>query len=349
MIIIVTVRYCGYSITFMGLRLAVYGFGEIGRLLARVAIKRGHEVVGAIDIDPMLLGRDVGELIGEDRIGVRVTSNVEEALKECDLVLHATGSYLHMVYDQICEVLRFGKSIVSTCETLAYPFYRYPVLARRLDKLARTRGATVIGAGINPGFLLDSLAIIISASVPRVVEVRAKRSLNALARRESFRRKIGLGLDPGEFESGLRSGRYSGHVGYAESVCLIADAAGLNLTKIIEMQEPLIAEEAIRCGDHVIEKGRVRGIRGYGIGYADDVERIRIEFEAAAGSSDYEEIVIRGEEYSITWRSSGTPGDLGTASVILSIAERVEEFPYGLLTMSDILPYGIGFGGRAKL
>jgi len=333
----------------MGLRLTVYGFGEIGRLLAKVAIERGHEIVGAIDVDPRLLGRDVGELLGGDKIGVRVTDDVEGALRECELVLHATGSYLHMVYNQICEALRFGKSVVSTCETLAYPFYRYPVLARRLDKLARIRGATVIGAGINPGFLLDSLVIVMSASIPRIVEVRAKRSLNALARRESFRKKIGLGLDSREFEAGLRSGKYSGHVGYAESVCLIADAAGLNLTRIVEAQEPVIAEEDIRYQEHVIERGRVRGIRGYAIGYVDDVERIRVEFEAAAAASDYEEIVIRGEEYSISWRSSGTPGDLGTASVILSIAEKIEEFPYGLLTMSDILPYGISFGSRAKL
>jgi len=63
----------------------------------------------------------------------------------------------------------------------------------------------------------------------------------------------------------------------------------------------------------IIEEGRVRGVRGYGAGYVDDVERIRIEFEAVAGIQEYEEIIVEGEEYSVTWRSDGTPGDLGTA------------------------------------
>jgi len=56
--------------------------------------------------------------------------------------------------------------------------------------------------------------------------------------------------------------------------------------------------------------------------------------------------VIEGEDYGIRWRSDGTPGDLGTASVILSLAEKIDAFPYGLLTMADLLPYGICFAGR---
>lgn len=73
------------------------------------------------------------------------------------------------------------------------------------------------------------------------------------------------------------------------------------------------------------------------------MEIIRIEFEAIAGAQEYEEIIIEGGDYSITWRSSGTPGDLGTASVILSLAERIDRMPYGLLTMADIIPFGIRF------
>jgi len=332
----------------MGLRLSIYGFGEIGRLLARVALKRGHEVVGAVDVDPKLVGRDVGEVLGLGRLGVRVVSDPDEGLRESELVLHATGSHLPRVYDQLERAVRLGKSVISTCETLAYPFYRYPILARRLDALARSRGSTVLGAGINPGFLLDSLVVVLSASVSRILRVRARRCLNALRRRPSFRKKIGLGLDPREFEEGLRSGRYSGHVGYAESVCLIADAAGLNLTRIVEGQEPLIAEEEIR-GEQVVGRGKVRGVRGYAAGYVGEEEVIRVEFEASAGAQDYEEIVIEGEDYGIRWRSDGTPGDLGTASVILSLAEKIDFFPYGLLTMADLLPYGTSFAGAAKL
>jgi 4-hydroxy-tetrahydrodipicolinate reductase len=330
----------------MGLRIAVYGFGEIGRLIARVALSRGHEIVGAVDINPEILGKDVGDILGLGKLDAKVTRNVEEAMKKCDVILHATGSYLAKVYDQIASAAALGKPVISTCETLAYPYYRYPILARRLDELARTHGSTVLGSGINPGFLLDTLFIVASAAVPIIKRARARRCLDASRRRDSFKRKIGLGLEPSEVMEGLRSGKYSGHVGYAESICLIADAAGLNLSRVEEGQEPVIADQQVRAASMIIERGRVRGIRGYGAGYVDDVERIRIEFEGVAGAQEYEEMILEGEDYSIAWRSSGTPGDLGTASIILSLAERIDQMPYGLLTMADIMPFGIRFAER---
>lgn len=333
----------------MGLRIAIYGFGEIGRLIARVALSRGHEIIGAVDINPEIIGRDVGKILGLGDLGVKVTRDVEEAVKECDVALHATESYLPKIYDQITSVVMLGKPVISTCETLAYPYYRYPILARKLGELARTHGSTILGSGINPGFLLDTLVIVASATVPIIKKIRAKRCLDASRRRDSFRRKIGLGLEPSEVAEGLRSGKYSGHVGYAESVCLIADAAGINLSRVEEGQEPVIADQDVKAGSMIIGRGRVKGVKGYGAGYVNGVERIRVEFEAVAGAQEYEEIVIEGEEYSIAWRSSGTPGDLGTASVILSLAERVDRMPYGLLTMVDIIPFGIRFVGAAKL
>ncbi len=326
----------------MGLKLAIYGLGEIGRILGKVSIMRGHEIVGAVDINPKLIGEDVGEIIGVDRLGVKVTTDVEEALKNSEIVLHATSSYLTQVYPQLAEILRLGKSVVSTCETLSYPFYRYPVLARRLDALAKTYGATVIGTGINPGFLLDTLASILAASIPIVKQIKAKRSLDAAKRRKSFIKKIGVGLDPSDFREKLSRGEYSGHVGYAESVYLIAETAGLNLTKVVEEQEPVVAEEPVERDEVSVKEGAVRGIKGLGIGFVGDQEKIRVEFEAAVGASEYEEIVIEGESYSVAWRSSGTPGDLGTASILVSVAEKLEYAPYGLLTMADLIPFRIG-------
>jgi len=326
----------------MGLRLAIYGLGEIGRLLGKVGVMRGHEIVGAVDIDPKLIGEDIGELIGVGRLGVKVTSDVEEAIRESDVVLHATTSYLPKVFPQLEKAVRLGKSIVSTCETLSYPFYRYPILARRLDELAKSHGSTIIGTGINPGFLLDTLAIVLASSIPVVKAIKAKRVLNAAKRRQAFRKKIGVGMNPEDYEKGLRSGEYTGHVGYAESVCLIAEAAGLNLTRIAEDQKPIVAEESIEDSGVTVEKGRVKGIKGYGIGYVNDQEKIRIEFEATVNAEEFEEIILEGEEYTVTWRSSGTPGDLGTAAVIVSVAEKLEAMPYGLVTMADLLPFRIG-------
>ncbi len=319
--------------------IGLYGFGSINRLVALEAIKRGWEIVGAIDIDENIIGKDIGELIGLDReYGVKVSRRPLE-LVEADVVIHATGSFLDKVYDQLINVVEMGVDVVSTCETLAYPYYRYPILSRKLNEKALEYGVTVIGTGINPGFLLDTLPIVLTAPFNIVEKITAIRSLDASRRRKSFMRKIGVGMDPEEYVEKLKKGIYTGHVGYAESILLIADAAGIHLDRIVENQDPVIASEKIRVGEYVVDKGRVAGIKGYGIGYYKGREIIRIELYASLGAEEYEEIIVKGDEYEVRWKSNGTPGDKGTVAVLLNIANIMPTLPSGLLTMNDLIPF----------
>ncbi|MEM4833091.1 MAG: hypothetical protein QW809_05300 [Sulfolobales archaeon] len=131
----------------------------------------------------------------------------------------------------------------------------------------------------------------------------------------------------------LRKGCITGHVGYAESVYLIAYAGGLQLTKVIEHQEPIPAEETVTSAHVKVEKGMNRGIKSYGVGYLNEREVVRIEFYAYVGAPEYEEITVVGKDYSVTWRSSGTPGDLGTAAIVLDIVEKIHKLTPGLHLM----------------
>ncbi|MEM1527925.1 MAG: hypothetical protein QXS62_04370, partial [Sulfolobales archaeon] len=286
------------------MRIGVYGFGAIGRLASRLILERGHELVGAVDIDERIVGKDVGELLGVGSLGVEVTKDVSE-LADADVVIHATGSYLDRVFDQIASLVKLGVHVVSTCETLSYPYYRYPVLALRLDELARAFGSVVIGTGINPGYLLDTLVAVLAASVPSVKRVKAVRSLDAAKRREPFRKKIGIGEDPRVVEERIARGEITGHVGYAESVYLIALAGDLNLTKVVEWQGSVPAEADIESSGIRVEKGKNKGIVGYGAGFVGEREVIRVVFEAYVGAPEYEEIEVEGHEYSVKWRSTG--------------------------------------------
>jgi len=137
-------------------RAVVYGLGPIGQLIAKVALERGIELVGAIDIDPSKVGRDVGELIGlKSSIGVRVEGDADKVLNETkpDVVLHSTGTWLDKVYPQLVKAIRVGADVVSTCETLAWPWYRYPELAELLDNYAKAHGSTVLGADLRRRWL----------------------------------------------------------------------------------------------------------------------------------------------------------------------------------------------------
>ncbi len=299
------------------MRVVIYGFGQIGRLLAENCIKRGFEIVSAVDVNPELIGKTLRDF------GIDSDARIERYLKfEGDLAFLTTSSFLDDVFPQIEECVKRGFNVISTCETLAYPEYRYPDIAREIDELAKEYGVTVLGTGINPGFLLDTLPIVLSAPCVEVRRVKAIRSIDALKRRTRFQRKIGIGLSLDEFEKV----NLTGHVGYAESALLISEALGFKADRVEEGQEP------------VVENGKVLGVRGFGSIFSDGEEVVRVEFHAYAKAKEFEEIVIEGDN-TVIWRSSGTRGDLGTVAVLINLAKAVVEHKPGLIKMTDLIPF----------
>ena len=296
------------------MRVVIYGFGQIGRLLAEACVKRGFEVVGAVDINPEIVGKSLRDF------GIESDAVIKDRLNfDGDLAYVTTGSYLDKVYPQIEECVKAGFNVISTCETLAYPEYRYPELARKIDEIAKEEGVTVLGSGVNPGFLLDTLPIVLSAVCVEIKAIRAVRSVDALKRRTQFQRKVGIGLSLEEF----KKANLSGHVGYAESALLIAEALGVK-GDVREDQKPVVVD------------GVVQGVKGFGEVVGD--KSIRVEFHAYANAEEYELIEIEGDN-SVVWRSSGVKGDLGTVAVLVNLAKAVVEHRSGLIKMTDLIPF----------
>lgn len=322
-------------------RAVVYGLGPIGQLIAKVALERGIELVGAIDIDPSKVGRDVGELIGlKSSIGIRVEGDADKVLNETkpDVVLHSTGTWLDKVYPQLVKAIRVGADVVSTCETLAWPWYRYPELAELLDNYAKAHGSTVLGAGVNPGFALDVLPAVLTVTLTRLSRVRVVRSLDASRRRYSFQRKIGLGMSLSQFKEALAKGEITAHVGFAESVLLMASMMGIRLDRVEEGQEAIVADRHYETQYFKVEEGQVRGVVGHGSGFVGNNEVIRVELRACIACEDYEEVTLEGEP-TVTWRSSGTPGDPATVAVVVNLAKRIIDAKPGLITLKDLVNY----------
>ncbi len=296
------------------MRVVIYGFGQIGRLLAEACVKRGFEVVGAVDINPEIVGKSLRDF------GIESDAVIKDRLNfDGDLAYVTTGSYLDKVYPQIEECVKAGFNVISTCETLAYPEYRYPELARKIDEIAKEEGVTVLGSGVNPGFLLDTLPIVLSAVCVEIKAIRAVRSVDALKRRTQFQRKVGIGLSLEEF----KKANLSGHVGYAESALLIAEALGVK-GDVREDQKPVVVD------------GVVQGVKGFGEVVGD--KSIRVEFHAYANAEEYELIEIEGDN-SVVWKSSGVKGDLGTVAVLVNLAKSVVEHRAGLIKMTDLIPF----------
>jgi len=324
----------------LSIRIAIYGLGSIGSLIAKhVITKPGIRLVGGIDISPDKVGKDIGEVVGLGKsldMPVVHDDNAIEVLREADVVLHSTSTHLDKIYPQIVKCIKAGADIISTSETLAYPWYRYPELAFLIDEVAKKQNVTVLGTGVNPGFVFDTLPAFLSSVCVDVGRIHVVRSIDASKRRYSFQKKYGLSMTPQEFRDKISRGEITAHVGYAESIMLISHMLGLKIDKIEEGQEPIIADKYMETQYFKIHPGQVCGIRGYGIGYIEGREFIKLELLAAVGRTDYDEVTIEGNP-PLKWRNEyGTAGDTATAAMIINVIPRVLNASPGLLTMKDV-------------
>src|SRR6266542_6368244 len=137
-----------------------YGLGPIGLAAAAVVSRRTEFVsVAAVDTDPELQGRDLGELLGLGPIGVIVSSGADVDFGGARVAIHCTGSSLARVAPQLQRLIERGVHVVSSCEELSFAWAQDAITAARLDATAKRAGVVVVGTGINPGFVMDSLPL----------------------------------------------------------------------------------------------------------------------------------------------------------------------------------------------
>ncbi len=323
------------------LRVVQIGLGPIGVAIARrVAQSPELELVGAVDPKAGIVGRDLGEVLGSGKeMGVTVAASLDALLRSVrpDVALHATGSHLTEVTEQLCESMRHGVSVVSTCEELCYPFYRHPELARQLDSEAREAGIVLLGTGVNPGFVMDKLVVTLMAACDEVRRVRVSRTLDAARRRAPFQHKVGGGLTRVEFERLQKAGRL-GHVGLAESAHMLADAMRVaGPRRLHETLRPVITERPVASATLRVEAGQVCGIDQTATIEAGGTERVRLELQMYLGAPRSEDVVsIDGSPSLEMTISTGVPGDAATAAMVLHCAPLVLALAPGLRTMLDV-------------
>lgn len=321
------------------IRVILYGLGPIGAACARVLAMRPevYEFVGAIDLDPNKVGKDVGEVIGmPEKFGVQVSDKAGRVLaKDAELVMHATGSYVAKVKPQLVQIIKAGKNIVSTCEELSNPWVQNPADADELNKLAKQHRVTVVGTGINPGYAMDTLPVALTAVCQEVRRVRVKRVVDASKRRRQLQQKIGAGMTVEAFQQAAANKEIR-HVGLAESVGLVARGLGWQLDEIMETIEPVVAAQRVVTDHVIVEPNFVTGVRQFGRGLYAGEDKVILELEMAVDAPEaYDEAWIEGTP-DIHSLVKGIHGDISTAAVVGNAARRVVEAKPGLLTMVDL-------------
>lgn len=321
------------------IRVIEYGLGPIGSAIARHIVERaGLELVGGVDIDPAKAGRDVGEVIGLDgALGFKTASSLAEvlALTPADLVLHTTSSYFDLFADQIMEILEAGLDIVSTAEELSFPWQTHPEMAMKIDAAARRAGKTVLGTGVNPGFLMDTLPLTLTSICQRVDRIEVTRVINASTRRGPFQAKIGSGMSVAAFNEKMNAGRM-GHVGLPESMHMLFDTLDRKLARYESGVEPVVAEKLTRSDHFTVEPGLVKGLKQVAHGYSDEGEFATLTFIAALDAADEADIIRIFGKPDLTVKLQGTNGDIATAAIAVNAIRRVQAAEPGLVTMRDL-------------
>lgn len=303
------------------------------------------QLVGAIDVDRSKVGKDVGEFLGVPRkTGVLITDKATGLLKEtgAEVVTHATSSYMSTVHSQLSEILDLGASVVSTAEELTYPFAKHPDLARDLDERARKKNAVVLGTGVNPGFVLDTLAVSLSGVCQRVNSIRAERIVDASRRRLPLQKKIGAGLSPSEFEKKVAEGTVK-HVGLPESVGLISLAMGWKVGEIQERITPVIAEKEARSDYITVQPGYVAGVRQVAKGILAGQELVVLDLRMYLNASNpHDSILIDGTPPVDMTIRGGIHGDDATSAIAVNAIPKLKSLETGLRTMLDLPPLAPG-------
>ena len=324
----------------MSLRVLHVGLGPIGTAVVRqVASRKGFVAVGAVDIDPGKVGKDLGEVAGAGR---RLRVPVSRESREDDPEDPARrGRPLHeLVARAHCATGRRNPRVQDSHRLddrgAVLSLLLEPPLARRLDRAAKKAGVAVLGTGVNPGFVMDALPITLTGVCERVDRVFVDRVQDARIRRLPFQQKIGSGLSPAEFQARVDGGTVR-HVGLTESVAMIADALGWKLERITDEIVPKIAAKTVSSPFLTVRKGQVCGIIQDGVGYRDGQAVITLHMEAYLGAPEsYDAVRIDGSPALDMKLAGGVHGDVATASITVNSIPKVIEAPAGLHTMRSL-------------
>lgn len=314
------------------------GLGPIGLDVIRRSLDYPNlSLAGAVDIRPDLEGKPLRSLVDDPRLSgdVRISRDLGRAIRESGarVVLLTTVSGLGDVVPDLVRCAEAGASVVSSCEELVYPFLKAPAAAEAIDGAARRGGTAVLGAGVNPGFVLDALPLVLSAPVASVNSVKLSRVVDAARRRGPLQKKVGAGLSPEEFFRRVEAGGF-GHRGLLESVHMLCAGLGFDPAGATETIEPVISAKEVRTDFVHVRPGQVAGIHQEA---STKDGRVHVDLRMYVGAPDpADRVQLFGTPDLSVTVEGGYPGDVATSAILLNLAPVVTALEPGLRTMLDV-------------
>jgi Uncharacterized conserved protein related to dihydrodipicolinate reductase len=303
-------------------RVMFVGLGAIGLLAARIALQRKDvQVVSAVDTDPQKVGQDIGFLTGWGRTHVIVTASLEEALADSkpNVAIVATASRLTEVLPTLRTLVDAGVHVVSSTEELFFPWLAGSEEIWMLHELAKDRKVSVVGVGVNPGFVMDRLPSFLTQVCVNLRRVVVRRFVDLSTRRPQLQAKMGVGLTVSEYEESVLEEKL-GHVGLPQSLAFLAASLGIEVSSITEAIEPVVGED-----------GKVIGTEQIASGWEGEYERVRLELRMTMGEPDpRDEIEIDADPPLRLIVPGGVAGDDATAAILVNTASWIDLLPPGV-------------------
>lgn len=326
-------------------KVIIWGLGAMGSGMADMLLKKkGVEIVGAVGRGNKL-GKSMYDYIKTER-GNRpdiIIGTPEDVIKEgcADVVLTATDSFTKSAFERLKFVLEKKINVISSAEEMAYPMAQNPDLAKQLDEIAKANGVSIVGTGINPGLIMDLLVVAMTGCCEEVDHITARRVNSLSPFGPAVMEEQGIGITKEEFEEGVEKGTLSGHVGFHESIYMIADAIGWKVEDVKTSMTPIMTDVDRKSAHGFAKAGNVAGCSMKGFGYVDGEVKLEMDHpqqiepeQVGIQTGDY--VIIKGTPDINLANTPEVPGGIGTIAMCVNTIPIIINARPGLKTMIDL-------------
>ncbi|MEG1222031.1 MAG: 2,4-diaminopentanoate dehydrogenase [Anaerovoracaceae bacterium] len=326
-------------------KVIIWGLGAMGGGVADMLLtKKGIDIVGVAG-----RGKKIGTSMYDyiktekgDREDVLIQAS-EDVIKPgaADVVILCTDSFTKNAFPRLKFIMEQGINVITSAEEMAYPAAQNPDLAAQLDEIAKANGVSCLGTGINPGHIMDLLVLVMTGCMTDVEHILSKRVNSLSPFGPAVMEEQGIGISVDDFNKRKADGTMAGHVGFAESVGLIAEGLGLGVDKFSQDMEPIATDVDRKSPYGFAAAGSCAGVSMTADAVLSNGMEVRMEHpqqiepeQVGVQTGDY--VIIKGTPNCNMVNSPEIEGGLGTIAMVANMIPQIINAEAGLHTMISL-------------